>query len=77
MVAIRRTKAKEEFGPDPSLDLPQGAHLKITSSKLFAPRFHEETGDLWGLRSPSSKRLLMTAPKMAMLTAWSSSTASI
>src|ERR687898_2617515 len=47
MVAIRRTKANEEFGPDPSLDLPQGAHLKITSSKLFAPKFHDETGDLW------------------------------
>jgi hypothetical protein len=47
MVAIRKTKAKEEFGPDPSLDLPQGAHLKVESSKLFAPKFHEETGDLW------------------------------
>ena len=47
MVAIRKTKAKEEFGPDPSLDLPQGAHLKVTSDKLFAPRFHDETGDLW------------------------------
>src|SRR5215212_532849 len=47
MVAIRKTKAKEEFGPDSSLDLPQGAHLKVTSSKLFAPKFHEETGDLW------------------------------
>src|SRR5918993_2038560 len=47
MVAIRRTKANEEFGPDPSLDLPQGAHLKVTSSRLFAPKFHEETGDLW------------------------------
>src|SRR5215208_6487362 len=47
MVEIRKTKAKEEFGPDPSLDLPQGAHLKVRSAKLFAPRFHEETGDLW------------------------------
>src|SRR5918995_1803567 len=47
MAAIRKTKAKEEFGPDPSLDLPQGAHLKVTSSRLFAPKFHEETGDLW------------------------------
>jgi hypothetical protein len=47
MVAIRKTKAKEEFGPDPSLDLPQGAHLKVTSAKLFAPKFHEETDDLW------------------------------
>jgi predicted DNA-binding transcriptional regulator AlpA len=25
MVAIRKTKANEEFGPDPSLYLPQGA----------------------------------------------------
>jgi hypothetical protein len=47
MVPIRKTKAKEEFGPDPSLDLPQGAHLTVTSSKLFAPKFHQETGDLW------------------------------
>ena len=47
MVAIRKTKAKEEFGPDPSLDLPQGAHLKVMSAMLFAPKFHEETGDLW------------------------------
>ena len=47
MVAIRKTKAKEEFGPDPSLDLPQGAHLKVMSAKLFAPKFHDETGDLW------------------------------
>jgi hypothetical protein len=47
MVAIRKTKAKEEFGPDPSLDLPQGAHLKAMSTKLFAPKFHEETGELW------------------------------
>ena len=47
MVSIRKTKAKEEFGSDPSLDLPQGAHLKVMSSKLFAPKFHEETGDLW------------------------------
>jgi hypothetical protein len=47
MVAIRKTKAKEEFGPDPSLNLPQGAHLKVTSARLFAPKFHEETGDLW------------------------------
>jgi len=47
VVAIRKTKAKEEFGPDPSLDLPQGAHLKVMSAKLFAPKFHDETGDLW------------------------------
>ena len=47
MVAIRKTKAKEQFGPDPSLDLPQGAHLKVMSAKLFAPKFHQETGDLW------------------------------
>jgi len=55
MVAIRKTKAKEEFGPEPSLDLPQGAHLKATSSKLFAPKFHEETSDLW--RSKVSLKL--------------------
>ena len=47
MVAIRKTKAKEEFGPDPSLDLPDGAHLSIENATLFTPKFHEETGDLW------------------------------
>jgi hypothetical protein len=47
MVTIRKTKAKEEFGPDPVLDLPNGAHLRIESATLFAPKFHEETGDLW------------------------------
>ena len=47
MVAIRKTKAKEEFGPDPVLDLPNGAHLRIENATLFAPKFHEETGDLW------------------------------
>src|SRR5215203_898393 len=47
MVAIRKTKAKEEFGPDPVLDLPNGAHLRVENTKLFTPKFHEETGDLW------------------------------
>ena len=47
MVAIRKSKAKEEFGPDPVLDLPNGAHLRIENATLFAPKFHEETGDLW------------------------------
>jgi hypothetical protein len=46
MVAIRKTKA-EEFGPDPVLDLPNGAHLRVENATLFAPKFHEETGDLW------------------------------
>src|SRR5215211_139835 len=47
MVAIRKTKAKEEFGPDPVLDLPDGAHLRIENATLFTPKFHEETGELW------------------------------
>src|SRR5215207_2970194 len=47
MVAIRKTKAKEEYGPDAVLDLPDGAHLRIENATLFAPKFHEETGDLW------------------------------
>ena len=47
MVAIRKTKAKEELGPDPVLDLSNGAHLKIENATLFGPKFHEETGDLW------------------------------
>jgi hypothetical protein len=58
MVAMRKTKAKEEFGPDPSLDLPQGAHLKVESSKLFAPRFHEETGDLWKSKVSLKQRVV-------------------
>src|SRR5215204_5578943 len=47
MAAIRKTTAKEEFGPDPVLDLPDGAHLGIGNITLFPPKFHEETGDLW------------------------------
>src|SRR5215203_2785891 len=47
MVAIRKTEAKEAFGPDPVLDLPNGGHLRIENATLFAPKFHEETGDLW------------------------------
>jgi hypothetical protein len=58
MVAIRKTKAKEEFGPDPSLDLPQGAHLKVMSSKLFAPKFHEDTGDLWKSKVSLKQRVV-------------------
>jgi hypothetical protein len=46
MVAILRTKAKEKFGPDPSLDLPQGAHLKVEGARHFLPKFQEEAGDL-------------------------------
>jgi hypothetical protein len=37
MVAIRKTKAKQEFGPDPSLDLPQGAHLKVRALSSLHP----------------------------------------
>jgi hypothetical protein len=55
MIAIRKTKAKEEFGPDPVLDLPNGAHLRIETATLFAPKFPEETGDLW--RSKVSLKL--------------------
>src|SRR5215208_2069210 len=47
MVAIRKTKAKEAFGPDPVLDLPNGGHLRIENATLFTPKFHEESGDLW------------------------------
>jgi hypothetical protein len=55
MVAIRKTKAKEESGPDPVLDLPDGAHLRIKNATLFTPKFHEESGDLW--KSKVSLRL--------------------
>src|SRR5215212_5855018 len=47
MVEIRKTSAKVDFGPDPVLDLPDGAHLRIETSTLFPPKFHEESGDLW------------------------------
>jgi hypothetical protein len=55
MVRIRKTKAKEEFGPDPVLDLPEGAHLRIENATLFPPKFHPETGALW--RSKVSLKL--------------------
>jgi hypothetical protein len=55
MVTVRKTKAKEEFGPDPALDLPDGAHLRIENATLFPPKFHEETGDLW--RAKASLKL--------------------
>src|SRR5215204_4051267 len=47
MVEIRKTSAKVDFGSDPVLDLPDGAHLRIETSTLFPTKFHEETGDLW------------------------------
>jgi hypothetical protein len=37
MVPIRKTKAEEMFGPDPSLDLPQGAHLKVRALSSLHP----------------------------------------
>ncbi len=48
MKKIRKSKARnnEEFS-SASLDLPQGAQLKIKSVKVFPPKFDEETGDLW------------------------------
>src|SRR5215218_8528833 len=58
MVAIRKTKAKEEFGPDPVLDLPDGAHLRIENATLFAPKFHEETGDLWKSKVSLKQRVV-------------------
>jgi hypothetical protein len=46
---VRRVAAPEnDFTTDPSLDIPQGAHLRIVGSKYFAPKFAEESGDLWG-----------------------------
>jgi hypothetical protein len=46
---IRRGAAPEnDFQPDPTLNLEQGAHLRIAGAKFFAPKFNEENGDLWG-----------------------------
>ena len=46
---VRRVVAPEnDFTTDPSLDIPQGAHLRIVGPKYFAPKFAEESGDLWG-----------------------------
>lgn len=47
MVAIRREQATGNHGPDPVLDLPQGAHLKVKTQKVFPPKFGEEDGALW------------------------------
>src|SRR5215212_963235 len=47
MKPIRRKQANNDFGPDASMSLPQAAHLKVKSYKLFEPKFHEETGALW------------------------------
>jgi hypothetical protein len=47
MKPIRRVEAQNNFGPDPCLELLSGAHLKVKGQKLFEPKFHEETGDLW------------------------------
>jgi hypothetical protein len=55
---IRRTPAKEnDFGPDPALSLPNGAHLRIKNAKIFDAKFNEDTGDLWG--TTVSLRLLV------------------
>jgi len=55
---IRRTPAKEnDFEPDPTLNLSNGAHLRIKNAKVFPAKFHEETGDLWG--ATVSLRLLV------------------
>jgi hypothetical protein len=46
-VIIRREKSRGSFGPDPVLDLPQGARLRIKTEKLLPPKFSEDTNDLW------------------------------
>jgi hypothetical protein len=46
MLFDRSEEQTNEFGPDPELDLPRGAHLKIESSRLFPPKFGED-GRLW------------------------------
>jgi hypothetical protein len=46
---VRRVAAPEaEFTPDPSLNIPHGAHLGVEASKYFNPKFADESGDLWG-----------------------------
>jgi hypothetical protein len=47
MVVIRREASRGTFAPDPTLDLPGGARLRIKSQNLFPAKFHEESGDLW------------------------------
>jgi hypothetical protein len=47
MKPIRRAEARNSYGPDPSLNLHPGAHLKVKGQRLFEPKFHEETGALW------------------------------
>jgi len=47
MKPIRRAEARNNYGPDPYLDLQAGAHLKVKDQRIFEPKFHEETGAFW------------------------------
>ena len=43
---IRRFEEDSSRQDDPVLDLPRGAHLQMSSPKLFKPKFGED-GALW------------------------------
>jgi len=47
---IRKSPARDGNFDSAVLSLPQGAHLRIKSYKLFPPRFNDEDGDLWVAR---------------------------
>jgi hypothetical protein len=44
---IRKSPARAGNFDSAVLNLPQGAHLRIKSYKLFPPKFNDEDGDLW------------------------------
>jgi hypothetical protein len=44
---IRKSLARDGNFDSAVLSLPQGAHLRIKSYKLFPPKFNDEDGDLW------------------------------
>ena len=47
MKAIQRAPETEENSFSSAvLDLPAGAHLRIKSTKIWPPKFHDETGAL-------------------------------
>jgi hypothetical protein len=53
---IRKSAARnEEFG-SASLDLPQGAHLKTKSVKVFGPKFDDETGEGTPISETSTRK---------------------
>ena len=47
MKKIRKSKARNDGFASASLDLPHGALMEVKATKIFGPKFDEETGDFW------------------------------